>query len=174
MNEEREEWTWQMAAPNVISPTVTATAETCSQSCTILSSNMGLSQDGIMTQDAALLEEGQDRGKIIPMEFSRCRGTEEKDWKEPPELIPHTGIQPLLLSQEHYSFLPASPVFCYRLQTKHLQQLKKQLWAHHWNTTRGELFQIHSAPSLLADNFTCYRSDSVPAHTLQGGGAALL
>lgn len=107
------------------------------------------------------------------MEFSWCKVTEGKDCKEAPELTPHTGIQPVLLSQEHYSFFPTSLVFCYRTQTQHLQQLKTQLWACHRNTARTELFQIHSASLLPADNCTCYRPDSVPAHILQGGGAAL-
>lgn len=169
MNEEREEWTWQMAAPNVISPTVTATAETCSQSCTILSSNMGLSDSRCSpTWGRARQRENNSHG-VQPVQRDRREGLEGASRTHSTHRNSATAfVTGTLLIPSRF------PCLLLQITNQTSTTTKEAIMGTSLKYYKGRTIPNSQCTSLLADNFTCYRSDSVPAHTLQGGGAALL
>lgn len=106
------------------------------------------------------------------MEFSWCRVTEEEGWKEPPELTPHRNSASAFVTG---TLLIPSCFPCLLLQITNPTSTttKEAIMGTSLKYCKDRTIPNSCTPSLLADNCTCYRPDSVPAHTPQGGGAAL-
>lgn len=169
----REEWRWQRAALNSLSPAVTAAAETCSWPSTTQTRNMGLSDSRYSRYLGRNKTEGNLNSHGAQSVQSHRRGLERASRAH----STHEFRQCFCHRNVIHSFLLPFYFLTDHKPNRHLRWLKQQLQARHWNTARTELLWIHNTPSSLAVNCICYRSGSVatedgPAHTPQGSGAA--